>query len=97
MDPFSITVGCAGLIGGITNLSMHIALFVSQVRSARKDMDSVSSELVSLQLCLEALRSNFQSQRVDYPEVMRSSLPEILKKLRHHHAADARSHRQVPF
>jgi hypothetical protein len=48
MDPFSITVGCVGLTGGIANLSSHIAQFVSEVRSARKDMEAVSSALSSL-------------------------------------------------
>ena len=78
MEPLSITTGCVGLISGITNLSMHIALFVSEVRSARKDMDAVQRELASLSLCLEALRIDCSSRRVDYPEAIRENLAQAL-------------------
>lgn len=78
MEPLSITTGCVGLISGIANLSMHIALFVSEVRSARKDMDAVQRELASLSLCLEALRIDCSSRRVDYPEAIRENLAQAL-------------------
>src|SRR2546421_10800485 len=78
MEPLSITTGCVGLISGITNLSMHIALFVSEIRSDRKDMNAVQRELASLSLCLEALRIDCSSRRVDYPEAIRENLAQAL-------------------
>src|SRR5947208_3368665 len=78
MEPISIVTGCVSLIGGITNLSMHIAVFVSEVRSARKDMDAVQRELASLSLCLEALKIDCSSRRVDYPEAIKENLAQAL-------------------
>lgn len=77
-DPLSIITGCAGLIGGITTISARIANFVSSVRESRKDMQAVAYELVSLSLCLEALRNDCWSCKVEYPEAMQRQLQEIL-------------------
>lgn len=49
MDPLSLTVGCATLLEIITKVTAAAISFARTTRDARKDIDSVSSELVSLQ------------------------------------------------
>lgn len=78
MDPFSITTGCIGLVAEATNLLMKISIFVSEVRHARRDMDAIVRELVSLQLCLGALRDDEQLRYVAYPENMKHQINAIL-------------------
>jgi hypothetical protein len=68
MDPVSLSTACVGLITAISQLSVQITGFVSSVRDARKDMDAVSRELISLTLCLEALRDD--SQKIHFPETL---------------------------
>ncbi|KAJ9661665.1 hypothetical protein H2198_001841 [Neophaeococcomyces mojaviensis] len=78
MDPISIACGAVSLTAGISTLLMRISLFVTEVRSARKDMDAVTRELMSLQLCLEALRDDEQQRHIAYPQDMRNSINNIL-------------------
>jgi len=77
MDPLSITTACVSLLSGITNLSKHISVFISEVRDARKDMDAVSRELTSLALCLELLRDD--STTINYSEGFRKDLIGVLQ------------------
>ena len=74
MDPISITTGCVSLIGTIGTFSRYIALFVSEVRNARKDMDAVYRELGSLSLCLESLRTDCSTGSVGYSKSLRTQL-----------------------
>jgi hypothetical protein len=78
LDPLTITTSCISLINGITSLTLHIAAFVNDVRGARKDMDLISRELTSLSLCLGALRTDCQSDRVDYPDASRKGIEQAL-------------------
>lgn len=55
MDPLSITASCVTLVTTITKLSVLINGFVREVRDARRDLDAVSRELLSLQPLLEIL------------------------------------------
>src|SRR5271170_6425146 len=79
MEPLSITAACLGLIGSVTNLSIHINNFVLSVRDARRDMDAVSRELSSLSLCLQTLQSDCSGSTVDYPLELKRSLIAMLK------------------
>lgn len=78
LDPLTIATSCLSLINGITSLTMHITVFVNDVRGARKDMDLISRELISLSLCLGALRTDCQSNRVDYPEASHVGIERTL-------------------
>jgi hypothetical protein len=78
MEPLTITTTCLGLINGIASLAQHITVFVNDVRGARKDMDMISRELTSLSLCLEALRTDCKSERVQYPKASRKCLEGAL-------------------
>jgi hypothetical protein len=55
MDPFSITVGCIGLIDIITRTSVQVVEFMRDVQAAKSDLDAVSRELLSLKTVLELL------------------------------------------
>lgn len=78
IEPLSIATTCIGLIGGIASLTLHIAAFCNDVRGARKDMNLISRELASLSLCLGALQTDCQSQRIEYPEVAREGIGQAL-------------------
>ena len=78
MEPLTIATTCLGLINGIASLAQHISVFVNDVRGARKDMDMISRELASLSLCLEALRTDCRSERVQYPKASRKCLQGAL-------------------
>lgn len=78
MDPFSIVTTCIGLIGNIAQLSAQIKTFVGHYRDARKDLESVSSELQSLSMCLECLRGDFSNERINPPEGISVSLSAVL-------------------
>lgn len=77
-EPLSIAITCVGLIGGIASLTLHIAVFCNDVRGVRKDMNTISRELMSLSLCLGALQTDCQSKLVTYPEVAREGLGQAL-------------------
>lgn len=81
LDPFIIATSCLSLINGITSLTMHITVFVNDVIGARKNMDLISRELISLTLFLGALRTDCQLQRVNYPEAARKGLEQALPKI----------------
>jgi hypothetical protein len=78
LDPLTTATSCISLINGITSLTLHIAAFVNDVRGARKDMDLISRELTSLSLCLGTLRTDCQSDRVDYPDASRKGIEQAL-------------------
>jgi len=78
MDPLSIACGCVSLIAGVTNLLTKITIFTLEVKAARKDMDAVSRELVSLKLCLMGLEDDEQRRRVSFPPELKKQINEIL-------------------
>lgn len=78
MDPFSIFTASAGLAFSVFQAITTISKFVSDVRGARKDMDRVSTQLMSLQLCLEALSGDGFKRNVTYPDDMRDQINQIL-------------------
>ena len=78
LDPLTIATSCLSLINGIASLTLHITAFVNDVRGARKDMDMISRELTSLSLCLGALSTDCQSQRVRYPETSQKGIEGAL-------------------
>lgn len=81
MDPASalgITSTCMTLSAHAGTVIMRITVFVSQVRNARKDLDAVSRELTSLQLCLSALKDDQQLVSLNLPEAMRTQISQIL-------------------
>jgi hypothetical protein len=55
MDPLSISTGCLSLISAITKISVEVTNFVRSVRAARRDLDAISRELLSLKTLLELL------------------------------------------
>jgi hypothetical protein len=69
-----ITIGCVSLIVTIGTFSRYVAIFVSEVRNARKVMYSVYRELGSLSLCLESLRTDCSTGSVGYSKVLRTQL-----------------------
>lgn len=77
-DSMSIAIGCVSLTGGATNLMMRIGVFVSEVRIARKDMDAVSRELLSLSLCLGTLKDDIQKRNVAYDQILINDISQIL-------------------
>lgn len=76
MDPVSITSACVGVTSGITQLLLRINSFVRDVRRARKDIDAIARELISLQLSLEALRDERQTAAL--PDNLRRQIMEVL-------------------
>ena len=78
LDPLTTATSCISLINGITSLTLHIAVFVNDVRGARKDMDLISRELTSLSLCLGALRTDCQSHQIEYAEASRKGIEQAL-------------------
>jgi hypothetical protein len=77
MDPLSISAACVGVASGAATLSTQIFRFAAQVRASRKDMDAVSREVSSLQMCLETLRDD--AVAINYPPRIRQNIYEILK------------------
>lgn len=69
-------MSCIGLIASITQLTAQIVSFVP-VRDARCDREAVSSELISLSLCLEILRDD--STSMYYPDRLQQNLLAVLK------------------
>lgn len=65
------------MIAAIAQLTAQIVRFVSSFRDARRDMEAVSRELVSLSLCLEILKGD--SARIKYPDGLRQNLLAVLK------------------
>lgn len=58
MDPFSLTVGCVGLLQTIFGASGAIGAFIRDFRAARHDLDDVARELDSLQRVVELIRDD---------------------------------------
>lgn len=65
MDPFSITVGCVGLVGTIVKVSKTLVVFAKDAQQAQADVDQVSRELNSLKTVLELLAKNDKTR---FPE-----------------------------
>ena len=78
MDPFSLTVGCVGLLSSIIDLSKTASKFAIDFRDARKDMESVRHELTSLQLCVETLHDDLSQPEINYPQNIQRSLHDVL-------------------
>jgi len=57
-DPFSITVGCIGLVGTIVKVSKTLVVFAKDAQHAQADVDEVSRELNSLMMVLQLLAKN---------------------------------------
>lgn len=74
---FQCSTGCIGLLAAVAQLSKQISAFVSSVRDARRDMDAVSRELISLTLCLEMLRDDLT--RIAYSDGFRANLLAVVK------------------
>ena len=77
MDPLSITTAALSLLGTSIALSKQISAFVIATKDARKDMDAVSRELASLQLCLESLKEEGDANH--FPQKLRESLIFIMR------------------
>jgi hypothetical protein len=65
------------LISSLGTLIIQTQSFVSEVRSAQKDIDAVNSELSTLKQYLEVLREEIVKN--DYPQGAKSSLIGILQ------------------
>ena len=78
MEPLSVAAAAGSLAFGTANAVKQISTFVSDVRAARKDMDAVSRELVSIQLCLEAIEGDGRKRAISYPKDVETSLKQIL-------------------
>jgi hypothetical protein len=61
MDPVSVAIGCIALLPPITKASGLIATFVLEVRDARKEMNLVQGELISLKSVLEILAQDMKN------------------------------------
>jgi Fungal N-terminal domain of STAND proteins len=61
MDPITLITGCVGTAVTIQKLLLSIASFISDVRSARGDLDTVSRELHSLKSILDLLKDDLDS------------------------------------
>jgi Fungal N-terminal domain of STAND proteins len=79
MDPFSITVGCVGLVQAIVGVSGTISSFSKNVRQARRDMDEVSRELTSLKSILELLIADDENESVSFPDTLTQHVSAIVR------------------
>ena len=70
---------CVTVLSTVASLSIQITSFVSQVRDARRDMDTVSRELSSLSSCLQMLHDDCAGGQVNYPQKLQQSLVEVLR------------------
>jgi hypothetical protein len=78
MDPLSISAAAVGLTANVTKLIYRVITFCGEVRGARKDMDAVARELISLQLSLKTLRDDEQRSVVPYPDKVRQHLKDLI-------------------
>ena len=76
MDPVSVSLGFIGLLPPITKASTTVAKFILEVRDARKEMNMVQLELVSLKSILEILARDTKDCLED---VFPASLVEDIK------------------
>lgn len=58
MDPLTITAAAGSLVATIFTLVKSVGSFVATARNSRTELDAVSQELISLQVCLEVLESD---------------------------------------
>jgi hypothetical protein len=78
MDPVSVALGCIALLPPITKASKMIGTFVLEVRDARKEMNMLQAELLSLSTVLEILAQDMK----DCPEnVFPTRLVEDIKSI----------------
>ncbi|KAJ9659296.1 hypothetical protein H2198_003172 [Neophaeococcomyces mojaviensis] len=81
MDPISalsLASSCLSIVSNAGTLILRITIFVSEVRSARRDLDAVSRELTTLQLCVSALKDDQQLGISTLPQDMKNNLNQIL-------------------
>ncbi|KAF2474415.1 uncharacterized protein BDR25DRAFT_340892 [Lindgomyces ingoldianus] len=72
MDPLSISVSCATLVGAVAKTSALVTGFVRDVRDARGDLDAISRELLSLKTVLELLAD-------DTADISNTTIPPTLQ------------------
>jgi Fungal N-terminal domain of STAND proteins len=78
MDPLSITTGCLSLVGTIAKVSLTINTFVRTAREARRDLDSISRELLSLRTVLELLAQDTQERPKAIPNALEKQISSII-------------------
>lgn len=77
MDPISVTAAICSLL----HCSKHLVSFVYSVRGARSEIDAISRELVSLQICLEGLENDGKQHGVSYSDDMKTSIKRIINTI----------------
>jgi hypothetical protein len=77
-DPLSIAASCIGLSGASFQMIQRITVFVLEVKHARKEMDAVARELMSLHLCVGALGATDPTKRLPFPASMYDGVSQIL-------------------
>lgn len=80
-DPFSIVAGCVGLISAAGSTVNAITSFVCDCRAARGDLTIVARELTDLQLILELLKDDGQSDAL--PNSLQDQIKHIVKRCNH--------------
>jgi len=78
MDPVSIAAGSASLAASAITLGRNITSFISDVRNARKDMDAIMRELMSLRLCIVAIGDDDENGHMSFTAEMREQIRKIL-------------------
>jgi hypothetical protein len=64
MEAISCISACVSLAGNVVTASIKLTRFIHDVRHARKDLDSVATELHSLNLILELLKEDISQSEV---------------------------------
>ncbi|KAF2124909.1 hypothetical protein P153DRAFT_360558 [Dothidotthia symphoricarpi CBS 119687] len=83
MDPLTITSTCIGLIATTAQASIAVTAFVKDVRDARRDLDGVSRELLSLSSVLTYLRDDTEDEKArTLPDALNSQIIGILANVK---------------
>jgi hypothetical protein len=59
MEVLSVGASCVQLLDVAVRVGGKIGSFVLKVRDARRDMDAVARELLSIKLCAESIKQDF--------------------------------------
>ena len=79
MDPVSVALGCISLLPPITKASKMIGTFVLEVRDARKEMNSLQAELISLSTVLEILAQDMKNRPENvFPTILVENIKSII-------------------
>lgn len=73
--------GAPPLLELVVKVSKSIGAFVKDVRQARRDMEAVSRELVSLNIVLELLAEDTKQGAVKLPQTLSRQVSTIVSKL----------------